>query len=151
MVIIAHNSAAWVVQDVILQMPYSQSILDVPAGVVFFGLPHAPFRDEWQEASWENFSQALIHHLNRRDMNSKLSVRLDFHAVETTMSEFQSRLKRLGQLLQIKTISCSGTRVSRLYAIFAFESDHERPSGTPAGRENNYSRLPRKLFIDRIL
>jgi hypothetical protein len=127
--LIAHNSAAWVVQDAIVQMHNTRSVVDIVdilAGVIFFGLPYAPFKDEWQPASWEAFSQALIHHLNRRDLDSKSSVKLDFLAIQTTMSEFQSRLSRLGQLLQIKTVSCSSIRVSCLDTIPGFVADHKR-------------------------
>jgi hypothetical protein len=119
-VIIAHNSSTWVVQSAIVQMPYSHNDLDVPVGIVFFGLPHEPSYGQWAQNDWTLFSQDLAKHLNRREADLRPDVRLDFPAVDSTMSKFDSRQKQLGQNMHTKMISCSGTRVSHVFCCIRY-------------------------------
>lgn len=124
MAIVAHNTAAWVVREAIVQSQY-EDFEKVPVGLVDVALPYEMSHQFWNsKANWEDFRRALLKHLMKTSLNSKTKPaeqeavvpgsELGFETIKNTtwaFDEFRSVLEFPQKDFRIVSICCSGPKV----------------------------------------
>ncbi|KAF2793872.1 TPR-like protein [Melanomma pulvis-pyrius CBS 109.77] len=63
--IVAHNTAAWLAREAIIQWQYEPDMGHIPVGIVDHGLPRAPSEELWTLELWESFRKSLLVHFKK--------------------------------------------------------------------------------------
>jgi hypothetical protein len=132
-VFIAHNLAAWVVREVLVQSQYDRELEKVPIGIVDFGLPHDLDREYWKnEVHWVELRDSLLAYFHKGTgvltpkMKTKAAVERDrpsktddstltASTIEAVMQEFttfREGLRSPDQALPVHSICCPEIKAS---------------------------------------
>ena len=94
--IVAHNNAAWIVQDAIVQWQYDRNLSNALVGVLTFGLPKSLLGASWHKDDWTSYRKSLIQHVTKKLVSSKEeNDMLDFETISRSTSGYKQLLTHL--------------------------------------------------------
>lgn len=113
--IVTHNSAAWIVQDAIVQWQYDRNLGNAPVGVLTFGLPKSLLEDSWHKDDWSSYRRDLIKHVLKKAISPyKEDSMLDFDTINQASTEFKklvAHLDRFSCRPEIREVGCPDRKV----------------------------------------